>query len=75
MAKNKEIDYRAMPEYQEGFNDFVSYGKVKDGCPKDTPYQEAQKTSWLVGWLDARSKAKLGAIVDWSKEEREESYE
>ena len=68
---NKEIDYRGMPQYQEGLEYFQASGDIKDSIP-DSPYETApSKTAWLVGWLDARSYARLGDIVDWIKDDKE----
>jgi len=62
---NKEIDYRSMPQYKEGLEHFRASGVISDSIP-DSPYETApSKTAWLVGWLDARSHARLCDIVDW----------
>jgi len=54
-----KLNYKAMPEHAEGFQAFrVGYNrtsKIPDG-----PYPNGdRRVAWLVGWLDARTKASL----------------
>lgn len=70
----KEVDYRGMPQYKEGLDCFRASGTIGESIP-ESPYETApSKTAWLVGWLDARSEARLGPkVVDWINDDTEVS--
>lgn len=49
--------------YNEGYKAFLD-GETQDGCPYPTSSKNERRYEWMCGYLDARTRQRLGHVFD-----------